>query len=239
MTGNAGNAVNAPFQLAAAIQSRRAMNDALNISESQQRAYQAAALANQGAQVIATGPESFNRTLQSGAADRMAGYNQLYNTQMGFPQSNRNVASSARDASMNSQLGQNRANLGAYGDAAMQQWLANQEAARRLEKLVSFAGGQASVLPYQMYEAQHKGDDIAALGQLLSSSITGAAITANEFGAFSPPSGTPSANQSSAFNAGYGPVSLGYANQIANTTPAQANTQLYSNQYGMPYFSLY
>ena len=73
-------------------------------------------------------------------------------------------------------FGGQRAALGSYGDWLQKQYLRNQDTQRQLNQVSSFAGGAASIFPLQMYKAQHSMDDLAAVGQAISS-LGGAATS--------------------------------------------------------------
>ncbi len=106
------------------------------------------------------------QAMQTGATDRMAKYGMVEGVpltltkQFGMPQ---------LTSDYGKLTGQNRANLGAYGDWQHQLGVKDLDQQRLLAQILNFAKGTASVFPYTMYQAQHSNDDLAALGQMIAS----------------------------------------------------------------------
>ena len=63
----------------------------------------------------------------------------------------------------------NRAKFGSYSDWALKQAIQDIRTQQELNRVISFAGGTASVFPYREYKAQHSQDWLSTMGALLSS----------------------------------------------------------------------
>lgn len=73
-----------------------------------------------------------------------------------------------RDKANYALQGQVRGQVGGYSDWAINQMINNIRAQDAINKISNFAGGDAQVFPYQLQEAQHSQDELAAFGGMLS-----------------------------------------------------------------------
>lgn len=103
--------------------------------------------------------------MDKGSQNRQALYQRLAYQ----PMTTTGVGPTARDYAYGQQQGKARANLGGYSDWQQQQGIDTLNRQRALDRIYNFAGGTAQVFPYRMYDAQHKMDTLAQIGQMISS----------------------------------------------------------------------
>lgn len=114
-------------------------------------------------------PGAVQGSLADAAKARMSAYQGLSQVPMSFGPNLGTAQSEGQALGAAQAQGQQRANLAAYGDWLFGNAMKNLTSQRALNQLTSFAGGTASLLPYQMYEAQHSQDALAQVGALISS----------------------------------------------------------------------
>lgn len=176
----AGSLIGGGMQMAAnaldTAQMQRAYNDAM-ARQSEYR-YQGMSDVYKGIQQWQ--PSQTQSGLASAAADRLGSYKSYQDIPMSLAGSLGTPLSDAQSAAEIRQSQQNAANLNSYTDWLLSNTFANLETKRNLEKTQSFAAGTASLLPYQLYKAQHAYDWLSQLGQMFSSIGMGAQSISNQ-----------------------------------------------------------
>lgn len=173
--GMAANIVGGELQGWAALLDKWGMQDVYNKERGTQQGF-----ANQAQQIVnnripGAGSAAAQQQLAQGAQAREAQYKSVNATPLSLSPAPLSSVQNARDSAYAGLLGGLRGKLGSYGDWLQNQWVANQQTNRGLNQVTNFAQGQANnVYPLQMYQAQHSMDDLAAIGQAISS-IGGAA----------------------------------------------------------------
>ncbi len=109
--------------------------------------------------------ETADEQIDSGKNERAASYNAILSTPFGVG----NVGPTSSDRAFLNLTGQSRAALGGYSDWQLDQLISNIRLNEELNRITNFAGGDASVFPYRMNDAQRSMDELAFLGQLVSS----------------------------------------------------------------------
>lgn len=104
------------------------------------------------------GAENANRMMAEAAMGRMQGYDAI----------NQNVGS-AEDQAYLRLAGATRAANRGYGDWQNDQAINNVRLQDKINRIISKAGGRAAVFPLVMQDAQHSWDQLAAVGQAISS----------------------------------------------------------------------
>lgn len=102
--------------------------------------------------------------MQQGQQQRQQDYSVTQNVPLSVTGSGEDAKYMMRDLAQANLMGGLKAKLGGYGDWLQQQYLQNQQSARGLGQITNFAQGEAGVLPYKMYSAQHGWDDLAMVG---------------------------------------------------------------------------
>jgi len=175
--GAATNIVGGELQGWAAVLEKQAMKDAYQQEINKQNQFQQQAMGT--FDPSKSSAAAMMQGVGQGAQGRVRAYNQIGQVplgpgpshQIGQPQINLGSA----DA-YTKMLGQSRANLGGYSDWAVQQAINNLNTQRQLDQISNFAGSEAkNIYPLQMYKAQHSLDDLAMVGQAISSIGGGAA----------------------------------------------------------------
>ena len=166
--GIGSNIVGGEMQGWAAQLDREAMARAFQAEMAQQNAFRQQGMQQFQQGLAGQGYQSAQQLMQQGAQNRMNTYGSLAGAPMGFSVSEQGSKSGARDAATVQQAGQARANLGAYGDWQQQAGVNSLVTQRLLNQLASTASGQASLYPYQMYQAQHEWDPLAMAGAAIS-----------------------------------------------------------------------
>ena len=158
--------VGSDLQSIAAGLEQRAMGNAYRNQLAQQQRYADQAMQGLYSALPYYTVGSANAIMGDAANQRQQGYRSIGSVPLSISQPS--YPSSGLDAKYADLLGGQRAKLGAYGDWQFQQGLYNQGQRRGLNQLIDTARGQSSLLPYQMYQAQHSQDTLAALGKWLS-----------------------------------------------------------------------
>lgn len=237
MAGMAAEAVGAAMQSYAALKDARKMESTFNAALKQQYKYRQQGKEAFDLSLAQATPEVAQQQIQGGANTRMAGYEMAAQSPLGFTTAP--TTSQMRDVAAGQMAGKQRAQLGGYSDWALQQSIKNVQAQNRLNQISSFAGGQAQILPYAMYDAQHAYDKLAAAGAILQTAGSGAAGSLN-FGASQQqsqgqlmyPTGSPnSSNQSIYGGSGNLPSNFG------DLSPEQQSQYRNAfNYYNDPYY---
>ena len=104
--------------------------------------------------------------IQKGSEHRQS----VYSTATSTPASiSKGPKMTKRDEGAVAMQGQQLANLSGYSDWQLGQMIDKIRAQEQLNRVYSLAGGQLSLLPYQMNDAQHSMDWLSALGGATSS----------------------------------------------------------------------
>jgi hypothetical protein len=126
------------------------------------------------------GAETAKEQMGAGQANREAQYERVGNVPLSNTESQRSTSGQALDKARGELVGSARAKLGSYGDWDMEQTLRQVDTARKLNQVANFAGGNAQVFPYRMYDAQHSQDTMAMIGQAISA-LGGGSIDFSQF----------------------------------------------------------
>ena len=152
-----------------------AMQDAYNKEMNEQAGYRAQATDVFNKNLPAFGSSAATQQIGQGATNRLAQYKTANRTPLGIQMPNQTGRSAQADLMRADMLAQPRAAYGGYGD-----WMQNTkntgiQEGRDLGQISNFAGGNAAVFPYMMYDAQHSWDQLAEMGAAISSIGGGAA----------------------------------------------------------------
>lgn len=188
----------------AALLDKWAMQDAYQKQAQLQGQYRQQATQAFNTGLAGMGSDQAAKDLSVGAQNRQSQYAQANATPLSVQGSPLSGLLNARVQAAAQLSGGQRATLGSYGDWLQNQYMRNQNTNRQLNQISNFAGGSASVFPLQMYAAQHSMDDLAAVGQAISSLGGAAGNYMNLYGS------TPTGNNLSAPNFSYSGVSGGY-----------------------------
>ncbi len=162
--GAGASVVGGTMQMIAAAQAARAMQQAFEREQTKQSGFQNQALGAFQPEVQQRGVETAREQIAQGSQNRQNFYGQLASAPLAL-----GSGPSARDRAAYSLAGTARGNLGGYSDWALQQMIHGIRTQDVLNKISNFAGGEAKVFPYRMYDAQHSADQLAAIGNLISS----------------------------------------------------------------------
>lgn len=152
---------------------QRDMNDALRASLAEQDEYQrkTTPIVEQNIEASGSGPAMSD--ISMGAQNAA----ELYRRLQALPVSGEPspVTDQIVQTGLNERV--NRANLAqaglqGYNEQAFQQWLRNQNVGNQLNVLTNFSRGSAATTPYRIQNAQQRGQDLAAIGSLLSTAGT-------------------------------------------------------------------
>ena len=163
--GAGANVVGGIMQTAAAGMAQKAMYSALARELQRQQGHRNEALGAFQGGTEQRSAETANQQVDAGAQKREAKINQVGGLTFGLGQPNL----MGRDKAAYKLKGMSRARLGGYSDWALDQMISNLRTQDQLNKISNFAGGDAQVFPYRMYDAQHSGDELAFWGSLISS----------------------------------------------------------------------
>lgn len=160
----AADIVGTEMQGWAALLEQHNMLEALEAQLAQQSQYQNQAYTQFSNYAPSLGADAANKTLASASASRDSQYKQSTGLPLtvGPPASNETKAALALQ-------GQQRANLGAYGDYNTQQGIGQSNMQEVLNRISNRAQGSASVFPYTLDAAQHSFDNLSSLGQAIAS----------------------------------------------------------------------
>ena len=176
--GAGSNIVGGLMQSIAAGMANRAMSKQFQRELERQQAHRNQAFGTFETATPFRGVETAGQQIQQGAANREQAYHDISQA----PLSIGGAQPTGRDQARYDLQGKSRANLGGYSDWALNQMISNIRTQDELNKITNFAAGDASVFPYRMYEAQHKGDELAFWGSLISSIGGGAGSFLNSGG---------------------------------------------------------
>jgi hypothetical protein len=172
--GAGASVVGGIMQMIAARQAQAAIRNAIENEMTRQAGYRNQAFGTLGEAIPQRGVETARSQMAEGAANRRQAYEGVNQASLGF-----GGGQSQRDRANYSLQGDARAKLGSYSDWQLRQLVSHIRTQDKLNKISNFAGGQAqNVFPYVLHDSQHKGDELAALGQL----IAAAGGTATSFG---------------------------------------------------------
>lgn len=150
----------------AALLAKWKMADALQKAYNVQAQHRGEAMRTVLPAIKGSGREQATKDMTEGAAHRTAGYEAAAGVPSSF---DKRGGASETDKAQGRMRGQSRAKLGAYNDWSLNQMLRDIKLGNTLNQISSFAGGDASLVPYDMYEAQHKYDWLSQIGQAISS----------------------------------------------------------------------
>ena len=162
--GAAANVIGGIVQMIAAKKAGQEMYEATQREMDLQNKFRNQAFTTFQPAVGTRGVETAREQIGAGADQRQDFYGKVGQSKLGL-----NEQKSNRGQAQYQLSGQNRANLGGYSDWALQQMISSIRTQDELNRLSSFAGGQAQVFPYKMSDAQHSQDNLAAIGGLISS----------------------------------------------------------------------
>jgi hypothetical protein len=146
----------------------------------------------------------------------------------------------AGQTSRNQQMADSRGNMQGFGNFAFQQGIKDLNAGTSMENNNYLARQSMEPFMMRMQEAAHSGDQLAGIGSLLGTTgqllslvnmLPGSTSGAAALGA-------PDAAQMGALNAGYGPVSSGFAASLPTASPIispEATASFGNMLYGMPW----
>ena len=212
------------MQMAGARKARKEMNQTRDAEMARQKGYQREAQQTFNDSLAKSGRDVAATTMENAAQRRVANYNRMERSGGGSPmvvaRSNHTVGTtpqSASGAAWSRAVAGNQAKLGATGDWQMQQGIKDTRAGQALQITADNARGSARLLPMELDEASHAGDELSGWGQILSAvgQVAGSASMGGKAGLTN--------KQASAFKAGAGPVSDAGATTFYNTTPTVAN----------------
>lgn len=173
--GMAANIVGGELQGWAAVLERNAMFDRFKQQQAQQQEFRQRGenlfntfTQNQGADFAKT-------DLKKSAADRANQYADVLGVPMAISLPYQESRSPKRDVAWANMRAGQRATIGSYGDWALHRTLNDIQNREAIRMLTDQAAGQASLFPYQMYQAQHSQDTLAMIGAAISSIGGGAA----------------------------------------------------------------
>jgi hypothetical protein len=179
--GMGANIVGGELQGWAALLDKWAMQEAYKAEANRQAGFRDEALGTFNKGVGQSNFASAQKAIGAGSDQRRAEYGKLANVPLGSGFSPQSGYNPTADNAYMSMIGNARANLGGYSDWAFNQSINNLRNQQNLSRITNFAGGQArNVFPLQMYAAQHSNDDLAAIGQAISS-LGGAAANYAQF----------------------------------------------------------
>ncbi len=220
--GAAANIAGGEIQGWAALFEQWAMKNAYDKQATAQRAFadQAGGVLDQRLSTAGAGPAGQQMGQAQQAREGM--YRSVNATPLSMQSSPLGQQQNARNSAYTSLLGGQRAKLGSYGDWLQNQWMANQQTGRDLGQVENFAKGSASVFPINIYSAQHSMDNLAAIGQAISSIGGGAANYASLFNS------TPGGQQSQYSLGGNPATNPGnynsmYGSQLSNDPAGEVN----------------
>ena len=128
----------------------------------------------------AQGADAANTSINKGANSREALYGQVLNTPLLATQGTGNSSPyAATDRAALNQSGTAMARVGGMSDWQLNNAINNIKTNEALRRINFRASGAAQTYPYQMYDAQHAGDQIAFWGNLLKSVGGGAGAIAS------------------------------------------------------------
>lgn len=164
----AANVAGGAIQAAAASRANRSMFNTFQDEINRQNMYGAQEWRDWSQALPLAGSEEANRQLDLGTQQRIAGYDAAQGSPLmaaGHQPGLNTAADSVRLGLENHA----RAKMGAYGDWTLNQQINKIKTQQALNYISQKAQGDAAVFPFQMYQAQHSMDELAALGAMISS----------------------------------------------------------------------
>ena len=206
----------------AGISEKNAMNSAANNELARQQQYNQQGQKAFQQSLQQSTPQAVQGQLNTGAEQAVKAYGALQQNQVpgqgltaGMTQPN-SGAVAAENSLIGGRTGQSNAaasKLQGYGNYNTQQYLGNLAANTQLGQIGNFARQSESVLTLELQQAQNSQSALAGIGSL-GQTVGG---LMGLFGSLSAPTaGVATGNQLAGLGAGYGPVSSGYANTLAN-----------------------
>lgn len=150
----------------AALLEQQAMYDALQKQMQAQYGFQQQAYGGLANYLPSLGSESANQKLGQAATTRQGDYAAIGQRPLGVGGQGQGTAADQAQLGL---AGQNRAALGAYSDYSLGQGIGNNRMQDLLTRISARAKGSSQVFPYQLQDAQHSQDIMAAVGSAISS----------------------------------------------------------------------
>jgi len=173
----ATNIIGGELQGWAAILAAKEMNKQFNKEMKRQRGFQSEGMKEFYGYAPRLSRETTEGELTKGKGER----EQLYSSLEAVPV--RGFEGSDADSQRAALMGSERAANNAYGDWQAQQGIDAARYQQNVNRIIDKAGGSARVFPYAMNAAQHSWDQLAAVGQAISSIGGGAANYGSLMGA--------------------------------------------------------
>ncbi len=153
------------LQAIAASQEQQAMMHAFQDEINRQQGFTRQAWGSFRPSLDQMSEETAQKQLSQGAQEREAGYGSINKTPLRLGSS----GFDPRDLLNLQMQGQSRAKVGAYSDWQLNQAIDRIRNRQALDKISSFARGEAGVFPYRMNQAQHSADELDFWGKTISS----------------------------------------------------------------------
>lgn len=231
LVGLAATAAGTGMSIAGNEESKAAMERARGDELQRQQQFRKEGQKRFDASMKEAGADRAKEDIEKAADTRQAAYQQMAQAPQGVtapnvaPQGDRVVASPESGAQQRAEAANNawsnltsraQAKLGAVGDWGLQRNIENKRANQDLALIANKSRGSLNVLPFEMDKASHEGDTLRTLGTV----ATALGSIGMMAGATSPIAATEAApaitgEQAAAFGAGMGPVSAGYAGNVA------------------------
>lgn len=165
MGGSATGALGNFLQMAAAMQAQRNMDQQYRAEMERQGNLTTTARAALRPEIASYNIGNVEDQIATSAHNRMG----AYDTAMGVPSTQAGPGMSSSYNTLADQYGkigaQSRANLGGYSDWQLNNQINQIKTQNALNQAANYAQGFASVFPYQMYDAAHSQDKLAAMGK--------------------------------------------------------------------------
>lgn len=171
--GAAASVLGGIIKTIAANQAKHAMEKAFKNELNRQGGYRQEAFGHLQGAFPTYGVETARQQMAAGQAHREGLYGDVGNLSFSAEQPS-GFGPSESDKANLQMAGNARAKLGSYSDWQLDQMINRIRVNDELNRINDFARGTAEVYPYRMYDAQHSADDLAFLGDLISS-VGGAA----------------------------------------------------------------
>lgn len=163
--GMGAQALGSIMQAVAANQAQKEMAKQFEAEIARQQRFQSEGYGIWQPGTVNMGRETAERQMAQGKGEREASYQQMQR----IPGISGQGTTKLQDRLKLNLLGNLRASLGQYGDWQHQQGLDLSGLQTSLGRVFDKSAGQARIFPYRMEEAQHSWDQLAAIGQLISS----------------------------------------------------------------------
>jgi hypothetical protein len=167
--GAGANVAGGAIQAVAAMQAKRAMGKVYEREIVQQNKIRNQALGNVFQPALQTrGVEQARSDIATGRGEREASYEDLGNVDFTGGQQAPG-GEDPRGLANFELMGNLRAQLGAYSDWGLENLIRQIRSQEQLNRLSDTSRGRASTFPARMYDAQHSADQLAMVGNLISS----------------------------------------------------------------------